>query len=221
MDDLADPIFLVQGFGSSVAVLRPLERRIRRLGRPTFCPAPPLGLGDIRNAAALVHDAIEQAAASRPFERADVIGHSMGGLVASYLLKYLDRGRRISRVVALGTPFCGLRFARFGALLLGPFGCSLRQMTPSSSLLQLLARLPVPPGCALISIAGAKDWLVPMEATRLPATAGHLHFDAGPLDHWELLLRQRCFAHVEQALRVPCSAAAGVRRRALALRPAA
>ena len=209
MEDLAGPVFLVQGFGSSVAVLRPLERRVRRIGRAAFCPCPPLGLADIRDAAEVLYEAIERTAAASPFGRADVVGHSMGGLVAAYLLKQLDRGRRISRVVALGTPFRGSRSARLGALLLGPFGRSLHQMTPGSSLLRRLERLPVPSGCALVSIAGPRDWLVPREATRLPPTPGHVDLDAGPFDHWDLLLRGDCFVHVERALRRPDPRAAG------------
>jgi len=216
LDDLAHPVFLVQGFAADARVLRPLEQRIRRLGRATFCPSPPLGLGDLRDAAARLHEAIEEAAAATKFERADVIGHSMGGLIAGYLLKQLDRGRLISRVIALGTPFMGVPAARLGAWLLGPFGCSLRQMAPGSSLLQQLAHLPVPPGCALVSIAGTKDWLVPVAATRLPATAGHLHREAGALDHRDLLLRRRCFAHIERALEMPCRSAACASGRPLA-----
>lgn len=203
MEPIVRPVFLVQGFASSVAVLRPLERRVRRIGRPAFCACPPLGLGDIRDATDALYESIEEAAASMPFVRADVIGHSMGGLVAAYLLKQVDRGRRISRVVTLGTPFGGLRSARLAAALLGPFACSLRQMAPGSSLLRLLERLPVPAGCALVSIAGSRDWLVPLAATRLPSTPGHVQLDVGPFDHFDLLLRRRCFAHIERALRSP------------------
>src|SRR5262245_12336976 len=200
---LVRPVFLVQGFGSSVAALRPLERSMHRLGRPTFCTSHSLGLGDLRHAAAHLHDMIEEVAAATSFERVDVVAHSMGGLVASYVLKRLDRGRRVSRVVALGTPFRGLSAARYAAWLLGPFACSLRQITPGSSLLQLLARLPVPPGSALVSVAGTRDRLVPRETTRLPATPRHLHLDAVGLDHFDLLLRKRSFALVEQALEAP------------------
>ena len=197
---LSRPAFLVQGFASSVRVLGPLERYLRRLGRRTYCPSPALWLGDIRLAALRLHEVIEETAASAPFERADLIGHSMGGLVAAYVLKQLDRGQRVSRVIALGTPFRGLAAARLGAMLLGPFGCSLRQLTPGSTLLRVVERLPVPSGSALVSIAGARDWLVPPEATHLPATPGHVELCAGPFDHWDLLLRRHCFAQIARAL---------------------
>ena len=205
VDESARPVFLVQGFASNVRLLRPLERYLQRRGRPTFCPCPVLGLGDIRHAALRVYDAIEHAASSGRFEAADLIGHSMGGIVAAYVLKQLDRGRRVSRVIALGSPFRGMDVARLGALLLGPFACSLRQLSPGSPLLRLLSALPVPPGCRLVSVAGAKDWLVPDWATHLPATPGHEGLVAGPLDHWDLLRSRSCFAHVARALERPLS----------------
>ncbi|HSF03220.1 MAG TPA: alpha/beta fold hydrolase, partial [Solirubrobacterales bacterium] len=99
MEDLASPVFLVQGFGSSVAVLRPLERRVRRIGRAAFCPCPPLGLGDIRDAAEVLYEAIERTAAASPFGRADVVGHSMGGLVTLGLAaRHPGRFRRLGLI---------------------------------------------------------------------------------------------------------------------------
>jgi hypothetical protein len=218
---IARPVFLVQGLGASVAVLQPLERRIHRLGRPTFCASPSLHFGDVRGAAARLRDAIEEWALSAPFEYADVIGHSMGGLVASYTLKCLDRGRRIRRVIALGTPFRGLASARLGALLLGPFGSSLDQMAPGSPLLRRLAAFPVPPGSELVSIAGTADWLVPSVATRLPETDGHRHVELPSLGHCDLLLRQRCFAQVERALAPLAKAVGAGQAQVLTVRPAA
>jgi hypothetical protein len=82
-------------------------------------------------------------------------------------------------------------------------------MAPGSSLLRLLERLPVPPGCAVVSIAGSRDWLVPRDATRLPTTPGHVGLDVGPFDHWDLLLSSRCFPHIERVLRRPLLRAVG------------
>jgi triacylglycerol lipase len=194
------PVVLLQGLASSVALLRPLEQRLRgHLGVVTLRPSPRLARGDIRDLAMAVHETL-LAGGDGCF---DVVAHSMGGLVASYLLKCLDHGRRLRRVVALGTPFRGAPLAQLGAFLPGALGRSLRQMTPGSPLLRLLARLPVPAGSELISIGASDDRLVPLAATALPETPGHRHLDAGPLDHLQLVWSRRAFERVAEALGRP------------------
>jgi pimeloyl-ACP methyl ester carboxylesterase len=163
----------------------------------------PAGLGfcDIRDSALRLAEQIDELAAARPrFERIDVVAHSLGGLVATYLLKCIDHGRRVRRVLALGSPFEGVRAAAFGAALLGPFGCSLRQMRPDSPLLRRLRVLPVPIGSALVSIHGSRDWLVPPASSRLPVAPGHYDLDAGACHHWQLLFGAPAFACVEEVL---------------------
>ena len=159
-----------------------------------------LGLGDIRFAALQLHDAIEEAALATRSERFDLIGHSMGGIVAAYVLKRLDRGRRVAGVIALGAPFEGLALARVAGLLLGQRECSLAQLAPGSSLLRLLVRTPVPLGSTLVSLAGGKDWLVPPSATRLPISPGHREVRVALADHWDFLLRKQCFARTLEVL---------------------
>ena len=167
-----------------------------------MCLSSGLGLGDLRDTALTLVDAIETASRGCGFERVDVVAHSMGGLVATYMLKCLDRGRRVRRVVALATPFGGASGARFASLL-GPLGGSLAQIAPDSRLLRLLAGSPVPPGSALISIRGSHDRLVPADAARIGDGPGHHDVDAGPCGHLQLLLGARGFARIEEALSTP------------------
>lgn len=214
------PVVLVQGFGCRPRVLAPLARRIGSvLGRPTLCPVPGLGLGDLRDGALELVDAIEASAFQEGYERFDVVAHSMGGLVATYILKYLDQGRRIRRVVTLGTPFGGLR-AAWLASLLGPLGGSLGQITPHSRLLRQLIGTPVPRGCALVSISGSRDRLVSESAARAGDGPGHYHLDAGPCTHTQLLIGALGFLRIEFALAVPGLEVGGLVR-ARSLRPAA
>jgi pimeloyl-ACP methyl ester carboxylesterase len=197
------PIVLVQGYGCHPRVLGPLSRRIGgALGRPTLCLSSGLGLGDLRDTALMLVDAIEVSAGRCGFERIDIVAHSMGGLVATYMLKCLYRGRRVRRVVALATPFGGASGARLASLL-GPLGGSLAQIAPGSRLLRLLAGSSVPPGSALISIRGSRDRLVPADAARIGDAPGHHDVDAGPFGHLQVLLGARGFARIEEALSAP------------------
>ena len=197
------PVVLVQGFGCNRGVLGPLAQRIRSsLGCATLCLTPGLGIGDIRDTGMDLLEAIEAATSRCGFERVDVVAHSMGGLVATYMLKCLDHGHRVRRVVALGTPFGGASGARLVSLL-GPLGGALAQIAPGSRLLRLLGGARVPPGSALISVSGSCDRLVPAAAARIAEAPGHHHFDAGPCGHLQLLLGARGFARIEQALAMP------------------
>jgi hypothetical protein len=126
----------------------------------------------------------------------------MGGLAATYMLKYLDQGRRIRRVVTLGTPFGGLS-AAWLASLLGPLGGSLGQVAPHSRLLRLLTGAPVPAGTAVVSISGSRDRLVSEAAARAGEGPGYCHLDAGPCNHTQLLIGSLGFHGIEFALAVP------------------
>jgi len=197
------PVVLVQGFGCRPRVLGPLERRIGKvLGRPTLCPIPGLGLGDLRDSAHELVNAIEASASKDGYQRFDVVAHSMGGLTATYMLKHLDQGRRIRRVVTLGTPFGGLS-AAWLASLLGPLGGSLGQIAPHSRLLRRLTGAPVPAGSALVSISGSRDQLVSEAAARAGEGPGHYHLDAGPCNHTQLVIGAVGFRRIEFALAVP------------------
>ena len=194
------PVILVQGLGCHPCVLGPLSKRIARaLGRPTLSLTPWLGLGDVRDAALGLLDAIDAAASRDGFDRIDIVGHSMGGLVATYLLKCLDHGRRIRRVIALGTPFRGALAATLASLL-GPFGGSLGQVAPGSRLLRLLTAAPVPSGSALVSISGSSDRLVPPEAARIGAAPGHHDLETVSCGHMQLLFGARAFSRIRHGL---------------------
>jgi pimeloyl-ACP methyl ester carboxylesterase len=126
----AQPILLLQGFAASSRVLLPLEAHLRRtLGRPVvrvrLGHRLPIQLGDIRRSAGHVAAALGSLARVPGFDHADLVGHSMGGLVATYVLKRLERAGRIRRVITLGTPHRGTPLALAGALLLGAFARAL------------------------------------------------------------------------------------------------
>ena len=121
----ARPIVLLHGFAAHSRVLLPLERYLRKsLKRPVVRIALGPGFGSIRELAQHVHDQLDSILPETYLDSADnsadnyvdIVGHSMGGLVASYLLKRIDRGRRIRRVVTLGTPHQGTLTAVLGVL---------------------------------------------------------------------------------------------------------
>jgi pimeloyl-ACP methyl ester carboxylesterase len=186
-------------------VLLPLARDLEReLGRPVvrvaLGDALPIQLGDVRASARRVHAELERLAAAAPFPFVDVVGHSLGGLVATYLLKRLDRGERVRRVVTLGTPHRGTPLALAGALLLGAFSGAIWQMIPGSPLLREIERLPLPRGSQIVALSSTGDAVVPPRYARLAAGLGHCNRELARLGHLELLWSRACFQLVRAAL---------------------
>ena len=182
------PILLLHGFASTTHLLGPLARYLERsLGREVLrVPLSPLR-GDLCASAQRVADVLERLARSSHFRYADVVGHSMGGLVGAHLLKKLDRGRRVRMVVTLGAPHGGAPLARLGALLLGGFSRALRQMRPESAFVRELAELPVPDGSQLVSFAGENDRIVPDPYATLPSRPRHHNLRIRDTNHVQLL----------------------------------
>jgi pimeloyl-ACP methyl ester carboxylesterase len=201
----AQPIVLLQGFAASSLVLLPLEEYLTRaLGRPVLRlrlgGALSLHLGDIRHSAERVAERLEQLAQVPGFRYADVVGHSMGGLVATYALKRLDSKRRIRRVITLGAPHRGAPLALAGALAFGAFSRAIWQMLPGSSLLRELEALPVPEGAELIAVSAASDLVVPRACAHVGAEPRHRNETLAELDHLGFLHHSVCHAFVKSAL---------------------
>jgi pimeloyl-ACP methyl ester carboxylesterase len=199
------PVILLHGFGTSSAVTGPLAHYLRNeTGRPVI--RVPLGgrlpihLGDVRASAARVLEEIERRAAASGFAYVDVVGHSLGGLVATYLLKELDRGCRVRRVVTLGTPHRGAPAALLGALVLGFFSRAIWQMIPGSPLLRELAGLPVPSGSEIVAVASDADGLVPLPFARPPKMPRLRCAGVSGLGHLEFLTSPLSFRLVESVL---------------------
>src|SRR5262249_40610597 len=152
------PGVLLHGFASTPRSLAFLARHVgNRLKRPVLRPHLGVGWGDVAGAAKRVNAAIVAAA----FDEVDVVGHSLGGLVATELLKNIDCGGRVRRVITLGTPHAGVPLARYAAIATLGLSPCVRQLVPGSRFLTGLAARPVPKGSELVAITGDADILVP------------------------------------------------------------
>jgi hypothetical protein len=172
--DVSRPILLLQGFGSSSRVLGRLGRRLEHtLGRKVVVVRSPGGCRDLRERAREVDRVLSELAAGPGFRYADIVGYSMGGLVATCLLKCIDGGRRVRNVLTLGTPHRG----EPGALVPSVGSAGLSRVTgPATSRSRFLEEvkwMPVPSGCRLVSIAGERDHVVPPSSARLTQLPGH------------------------------------------------
>ncbi|WP_330306799.1 MULTISPECIES: alpha/beta fold hydrolase [unclassified Streptomyces] len=139
--EVKPPVVLLHGFIDNRSVFVLLRRNLAQHGRqhveslnysPLTC--------DIRTAAELLGRHIEEICERTGHDRVDIVGHSLGGLIARYYVQCLGGDLHVRTLVTLGTPHSGTRVAPL--MNAHPI---VRQMRPGSEVIEEL-RQPAP-GC--------------------------------------------------------------------------
>ncbi|WP_055493247.1 triacylglycerol lipase [Streptomyces sp. TP-A0356] len=135
------PVVLLHGFIDNRSVFVLLRRNLAQHGRQhieslNYSP----WTWDIRTAAKLLGRHIEEICERTGQPRVDIVGHSLGGLIARYYVQRLGGDLHVRTLVTLGTPHSGTRVAP-----LANAHPIVRQMRPGSELIEEL-RGPAP-GC--------------------------------------------------------------------------
>ncbi|MGX1271878.1 esterase/lipase family protein [Streptomyces phaeoluteigriseus] len=158
------PVVLLHGFIDNRSVFVLLRRSLAQHGRhrveslnysPLTC--------DIRIAAELLGRHIEEICQRTGSSQVDVVGHSLGGLIARYYVQRLGGDTRVRTLVMLGTPHSGTRVAP-----LANAHPIVRQMRPGSEFIKELSR--PAPGCRtrFVSFWSDLDHLMaPLETAQL------------------------------------------------------
>ncbi|MBJ7905449.1 alpha/beta fold hydrolase [Streptomyces sp. NPDC004549] len=135
------PVILLHGFIDNRSVFVLLRRSLAQHGRqrveslnysPLTC--------DIRTAAELLARHVEEICERTGSRQIDIVGHSLGGLIARYYVQCLGGDLRVRTLVTLGTPHAGTR-----AIPLANAHPIVRQMRPDSAVIEELSR--PAPGC--------------------------------------------------------------------------
>ncbi|MEV5578640.1 alpha/beta fold hydrolase [Streptomyces parvus] len=107
----APPVVLLHGFIDNRSAFVVLRRTLTRHGRrPESLNYSPL-TRDVRTAAGLLGRHVEEICARTGHSRVDIVGHSLGGLIARYYVQRLGGDRRVRTLVTLGTPHGGTAVA--------------------------------------------------------------------------------------------------------------
>ncbi|MFD6436301.1 esterase/lipase family protein [Streptomyces venezuelae] len=135
------PVLLLHGFIDNRSVFVLLRRTLAQHGgrRVESLNYSPLTC-DIRGAAELLGRHIEELCERTGHARVDVVGHSLGGLIARYYAQRLGGDARIRTLVTLGTPHAGTR-----VVPLANAHPIVRQMRPGSDVIEELKE--PAPGC--------------------------------------------------------------------------
>lgn len=141
------PVLLLHGFTDNRSVFVLLRRALGAGGRrrvETYNYSP--FTRDLRVTARHLARRVEELCERSGQDRVDIVGHSLGGLVARYYVQCLGGDARVRTLVTLGTPHDGTRVAPF--MDAHPV---VRQMRPDSEVMAEL-RAPVP-GCRTRCVA--------------------------------------------------------------------
>ncbi|ARP71893.1 lipase [Streptomyces pluripotens] len=158
------PVVLLHGFIDNRSVFVLLRRSLAQHGRqwveslnysPLIC--------DIRTAAELLDRHIEEVCDRTGSGKVDIVGHSLGGLIARYYVQCLGGDLRVRTLVTLGTPHGGTRAAP-----LANAHPIVRQMRPGSEVIEELTQ--PAPGCRTRFVSFWSDLdtvMVPLETAAL------------------------------------------------------
>ena len=95
-------------------------------------------MGSMQEIATILQTKLKSLQTETKCKKMILVGHSMGGLVCSYLSEFLDDDNYIEKVILIGSPLHGTKLALLG------YGINSRQMEPDAKFLtSLLAKMQV------------------------------------------------------------------------------
>lgn len=188
------PVVVIPGIFEDWRFMLPLIRELHRAGHPVHVVTV---LQRNRLAVPKAADLIAGYLRERDLTDTMIVAHSKGGLIGKYAMMTLDPEQRISRMVAVCSPFSGSRYA--GYMLLP----SLRALSPRNAVTVQLSR---EQGVneRITSVFGLFDPHIP-EGSVLPG-ARNVQLDTG--GHFRILAQEETIRTVLAEADAPARAAA-------------
>ena len=159
------PVVLVHGFLGTRGTMVPLTRRFQADGRVVFTyHHGTFQLDSMSHSANELSKQVCSLIDDLGIDRVDLVGFSMGGLVALHALKFHGGQHWIRRLAILGTPVAGTWMSLLGIATLGLVSPSVWQVRPGSRFLNQLFASPTPPGVPIRQIYAQDDAFCPTGA---------------------------------------------------------
>lgn len=156
------PVLLAHGFLGNRGTMVPLQKRLQRDGR--ICFSYHHGrwqTGSLRTSALELVDRLRHLDQELGVPQVDLVGFSMGGLVALHAVKFLGADRYVRRLSLLGAPVAGTWTSLAGVATIGLWSSSVWQILPGSSFLQELRDAPMPTHVDVQQVYAEQDVLCP------------------------------------------------------------
>ena len=177
------PVIVLHGYAMNRANFVPLAFRLARAGIGPIVGFEYWTLGRTAAAARQLAWFVDRVQDATGATEVDIIGHSMGGVVARYYVALGGGDGVVRHLVTLGSPHAGTDVSAIGV------GHPMRELVTGSTLLQRLAAAPTPEHTRLVTIFSRSDALVPAAAQRAISGAERIDFD--DLGHVALLGSRR------------------------------
>ncbi len=184
------PVILVHGYLASRALMLPMRWRLQRLGLDAHTvDSPFLNLTDVHACTRKMADEVDRVLRACGARQCDLVGVSLGGLMALQYVKHLDGAPKVRKLIAIGTPFAGTWASVPAVATLGLISRAAWQTLPSSDYVQELAQGDLPAGVECHSIFASQDPVAPAHSCRLEgATNIEVEPRLKPLNHQGLIL---------------------------------
>jgi pimeloyl-ACP methyl ester carboxylesterase len=187
------PIIVLHGYAMNRANFVPLAFRLSRAGLGPIVGFEYWTLGRTAAAARQLAWFVEHVQATTGASQVDVIGHSMGGVVARYYVALLGGDGPVKNLVTIGSPHAGTDASAVG------IGHATRELLVGSKLVTRLAAAPAPHTTRVCTIVSRADVLVPATHHAELAGAEHVVFD--DLGHVALLGSRRVASEIISRLK--------------------
>lgn len=185
------PVILLHGYAQNRVNFLVLAERLRRAGIGPLVGFEYWTLGSVEKAASRLARFVDELGAPA----VDLVGHSMGGVVARAYVTLGGGAARVRHLITIGSPHNGTELARFG------IGTPTTELAASSDFLRRLADAPAPPSVRTTCIWSRADGLVPTSrAARIPGADEVVYDDLG---HLALLCSRRVSREVAVRLKMP------------------
>ena len=187
------PVILLHGYAMNRANFLPLAYRLARAGLGPIYGFEYWTLGRVAAGARQLGWFVDQVRDATGASEVDLVGHSMGGVVARYYVTFAGGDDVVHRVITLGSPHAGTDVSRAGV------GHPTRELLLGSKLVQRLGAAPPPRHAKMTMIWSHADALVPGALQpAIPGAEAILYDDLG---HVALLGSRRVAAAVIERLR--------------------
>ena len=187
------PILLLHGYAMNRANFVPLALRLRRAGLGPIFGFEYWTLGRIAAGARQLGWFVDEVREQTGAAEVDIVGHSMGGVVARYYVALAGGDGAVRHLITLGSPHAGTELSGMGV------GHPTRELVLGSKLCTRLAAAPPPQHTQITSIWSRADALVP--GARQPPIPGAEVILYDDLGHVAMLGSRRVASAVIERLR--------------------
>jgi pimeloyl-ACP methyl ester carboxylesterase len=177
------PVILLHGYAMNRANFVVLARRLAAAGLGPIVGFEYWTLGRVAAGARQLGWFVDQVCEATGAAEVDLVGHSMGGVVARYYVAFGGGDARVAHLVTLGSPHAGTDVSAVGV------GHASRELITGSTLVTRLGSAPAPAHAKLTTILSEADGLVP--AAMQPPIAGAERIVYPDLGHVALLGSRR------------------------------